>query len=1256
MATEKYVSQANFEHVWGNLSAMLDKKVSTNDSRLSDARVPRAHTHGNIDNVGLITNAAVTVASGDSLLVGDASANNAIVKSSIAFGTATTTYLRNDGTWGTPANTTYNDMKGATASAAGTRGLVPAPAAGAQAKFLRGDGTWAATPNDNTTYDVFTGASSTTDGSSGLVPKPSKGDQAKYLRADGVWASPANTDTKVTNTLATTTKAYITGTTSATTNTGTQIFDTGVYLDTTAGTLVATKFSGALSGNADSSTKATNDSLNNPITGYVKSLSINGRTITITKGDGTTSTITTQDNDHTYNDFTGASSTAGGKNGLVPAPAVGQQDRFLKADGTWAVPTDTNDKVTNTLNTAAKAYITGTTSATTNTGTQVFDTGVYLDTTAGTLVATKFKGALEGNASTASSATKATNDSKDQAITGYIRGLSVSGRVITYTKGDGTTGTITTQDTNSTYNVFTGATADAAGSTGLVPAPAKGDQAKFLRADGTWVVPTNTWRGIQDNLTSTAADQSLSANQGRVLKGLVDGKAASSHTHKYASGFSVSGTTVTVSYGDGTTGTFKTQDTNTTYNDLVGATADKAGTHGLVPAPKAGDQAKFLKADGTWGIPTNTTYGNFGGATSEANGGAGLVPGPSKGQQAYYLAGDGNWKAFSKSTVGLGNVDNTADANKSVKSATSATNDSKNQAITGYIRGLSISGKTITVTKGDGTTSTLTTQDTWRGIQNNLTSTATDQSLSAAQGKILNETKATIATLTNQDLDTVKTPGFYNAGGGNSCTNKPANYDNFGMEVIHNASGDYYTQIAYDSNGVSSRRTCTNGKWGSWVQDQLTDTKDWNSITGKPSTFTPTSHTHNYAGSASAGGSANSAVKLDTATAGSATQPVYFTGGKPVACTYTIQSSVPANAKFTDTTYGVFGKATADAAGSTGLVPAPAKGDQAKFLRADGTWVAPTDTNTWRGIQDNLTSSSTSDSLSANQGRVLKGLVDGKVANTEDGANGLLSKLNTTWTATPTDDTYFVRQDTGGGDAFGRVKFSTLWTYIKGKGDSTYQAKGSYAAANHTHSYAGSASVGGSANSAVKLDTATAGSATQPVYFTGGKPAACTYTLAKSVPADAKFTDTTYGDATQSNHGLMTADDKKKVDGMWNVVTISKSLTLTTNWQDTGITGNNLDSGTYILQVSGMTTNSNGFYQEVYSGIMTWFNGSTNSTTADEIPLHNSGHADNSNEIYLRTIRSAAGTDNSGRLKLQIAAKAAGTKADTIVFKFRRMI
>ena len=49
-----------------------------------------------------------------------------------------------------------------------------------------------------------------------------------------------------------------------------------------------------------------------------------------------------------------------------------------------------------------------------------------------------------------------------------------------------------------------------------------------------------------------------------------------------------------------------------------------------------------------------------------------------------------------------------------------------------------------------------------------------------------------------------------------------------------------------------------------------------------------------------------------------------------------------------DTTYSVFTGATASVAGSSGLVPGPAAGDQLKFLRADGTWVVPTDTNTWQ--------------------------------------------------------------------------------------------------------------------------------------------------------------------------------------------------------------------------------------------------------------------------------------------------------------------
>ena len=119
---------------------------------------------------------------------------------------------------------------------------------------------------------------------------------------------------------------------------------------------------------------------------------------------------------------------------------------------------------------------------------------------------------------------------------------------------------------------------------------------KYIRAkmNGTWgawtnvtvskAVPsnavftdTNTWRGVQDNLTSTATDQSLSANQGKVLKGLIDGKAASNHTHSYLplSGGTMTGAISsslnTGTYLDGNKGRALVNSTNTAggYTALV---------------------------------------------------------------------------------------------------------------------------------------------------------------------------------------------------------------------------------------------------------------------------------------------------------------------------------------------------------------------------------------------------------------------------------------------------------------------------------------------------------------------------------------------------------------------------------------------------------------------------------------------------------------------------------------------------------------
>lgn len=85
-----------------------------------------SHAHGNITSGGDITATAPTVASGDCLVINDDSASK--ITNGPAFGTSTTTFLANNGTWQTPAGTTYSDFTGATSSAAGTHGLVPAPA------------------------------------------------------------------------------------------------------------------------------------------------------------------------------------------------------------------------------------------------------------------------------------------------------------------------------------------------------------------------------------------------------------------------------------------------------------------------------------------------------------------------------------------------------------------------------------------------------------------------------------------------------------------------------------------------------------------------------------------------------------------------------------------------------------------------------------------------------------------------------------------------------------------------------------------------------------------------------------------------------------------------------------------------------------------------------------------------------------------------------------------------------------------------
>lgn len=194
----------------------------------------------------------------------------------------------------------------------------------------------------------------------------------------------------------------------------------------------------------------------------------------------------------------------------------------------------------------------------------------------------------------------------------------------------------------------------------------------------------------------------------------------------------------------------------------------------------------------------------------------------------------------------------------------------------------------------------------------------------------------------------------------------------------------------------------------------------------------------------------------------------------------------------------------------TAAVPVGENGWWAVVGTTDSIWVWDRDTNAWR---DSMVTVNMSDYYTRTQ--VDKKLTD-KANKTADDLNTMINAL-TTDASTPTDADYYVSQYVGGGTSttFHRRPMSMLWAYIKSKAESVFAAK------SHTHNYAGSGSAGGSANSAVKLDTATAGSATKPVYFSGGKPVACTYELKKTVPADAVFTDHTYGAATASVLGLV---------------------------------------------------------------------------------------------------------------------------------------
>lgn len=112
--------------------------------------------------------------------------------------------------------------------------------------------------------------------------------------------------------------------------------------------------------------------------------------------------------------------------------------------------------------------------------------------------------------------------------------------------------------------------------------------------------------------------------------------------------------------------------------------------------------------------------------------------------------------------------------------------------------------------------------NTWRGIQDNLSSTSTTDSLSAKQGKILNEGKVNKESVLSDgvDLNTVTTSGFYRLQ--STYTNGPSSMS-YGQLLVVHGGGDTISQFAmpYSSSVVYVRNgnvvNNTSGTWKAWV-------------------------------------------------------------------------------------------------------------------------------------------------------------------------------------------------------------------------------------------------------------------------------------------------------------------------------------------------------------------------------------------------------------------------------------------------------
>lgn len=337
--------------------------------------------------------------------------------------------------------------------------------------------------------------------------------------------------------------------------------------------------------------------------------------------------------------------------------------------------------------------------------------------------------------------------------------------------------------------------------------------------------------------------------------------------------------------------------------------------------------------------------------------------------------------------------------------------------------------------------------------------------------------------------------------------------------------------------------------------------------------------------------------------------------------------------------------ASSTKAGTLGFVPAPAIGKQTAYLRGDGIWnILSTDqiyTLNGYTIGTSVENLATSDTLNEALGKLEykadKGVEAYNIISAAYDGDGTIENLNEILKVLEgISDTDTIQAIIGkylpltGGTITGNLTVNGTTTLSTTNINNTLTVKGNIVPQT-TNTY----TLGTSSNIWKNIYSGL-GTFSDNVTAKG---------FIKTGSSDTKVLLGGGGDKDISDFLLKSEASTQELTN--NLTTSIKKLKVTQAWMDTGISGTNLATGTYVVQV---TVNGGNMTDCIWSGTMSWYNGTCSDTEADEIILHRSGKA-YSDTIYLRTIM-----QNSGVLKLQISADENLSASYDYTFKFKRVI